>query len=66
MSDSTPTTDVAPEYFQIRINKNVVKKIALITAATAVVAGAVFVKKNLSIETSEGSDTVNSSGVNGV
>lgn len=52
------TTDVQSEYFEIRINKRLVKKVVTIAAATAAVVGAVFVAKNLSVETEENSVTV--------
>ena len=56
--ENTENTDVKSEYFEIRINKRLVKKIATVAAATAAVVGAVFVAKNLSVETSEDSVTV--------
>lgn len=56
--ETTETPDVKSEYFEIRINKSFVKKIATVTAATAAVVVAVFVAKNLSVETSEDSVTV--------
>lgn len=56
--ETTENTDVKSEYFEIRINKRLVKKIATATAATAAVVVAVFVAKNLSVETSEDSVTV--------
>jgi len=52
------TTDVQSEYFEIRINKRLVKKVVTIAAATAAVVGAVFVARNLSVETEEDSVTV--------
>lgn len=66
MSDSNET--VEPEYYQVRINKKIVKKIALVAAAAAAVTGVVLVKKNLSIETTNDSVTIEKThgDVNGV
>lgn len=59
------TTDAPVEYFELRINKKIVKRVVVATAAAAALVGVVLVKKNLSIETTEDSliieksDTVN-------
>lgn len=56
MSDSNET--VESEYYSVRINKRIVRKAALVAAAVAAVTGAVLIKKNLSIETTDNSLTV--------
>lgn len=59
------TTDAPVEYFELRINKKIVKRVVVIAAASAAVVGVVLVKKNLSIETTEDSVTVEKT-VNGI
>lgn len=56
MNNETP--DTTSDYFEIRINKRLVKKVVTVAAATAAVVTAVFVTKNLHVETSEESVTV--------
>lgn len=51
-------TDVPVEYFELKINKKIVKRALVVTAAAAAVVGVVLVKKNLSLETTEDSVTV--------
>lgn len=65
MSDSNETVEQT-EYYQVRINKKIVKKAALVAAAVAAVTGAVLIKKNLSIETTDNSVTVEKKDVNSV
>lgn len=55
---NTETPVVTDEYFTVKINKKHVKRIATAVAATAVVVGAVLVKRNFNIETDENSVTV--------
>lgn len=52
------TTDTTSDYFEIRINKSLVKKVTAVVAAVAAVTGVVYVAKNLSIENTEESVTV--------
>lgn len=56
--ETTENTDVKSEYFEIRIPRNLVKKTATVVAATAAVVVAVVVAKNLHVDTSEDSVTV--------
>ncbi len=56
--ETTENTDVKSEYFEIRIPRNLVKKTLTVVAATAAVVGVVFVARNLSVETSEDSVSV--------
>lgn len=56
--ETTENTDVKSEYFEIRIHRNLVKKTLTVVAATAAVVGVVFVARNLSVETSEDSVSV--------
>lgn len=52
------TTDAPVEYFELRINKKIVKRVVVATAAAAALVGVVLVKKNLNVETTEDSITV--------
>lgn len=52
------TTAIASEHFVILINKKRVKQIVAVAAAIAAVTGVVYVARNLSVETTEDSVTV--------
>lgn len=52
----TETTDAPSEFFEIRINKRLVKKVVTAVAATAAVVGVVFAAKNLSSELETSTD----------
>lgn len=58
---------VPVEYFELRINKKIVKRVVVATAAAAALVGVVLVKKNLNVETTEDSITIEKSDtVNGI
>lgn len=55
---TTETTETNSEFYQIRIPKALVKKVVVVGTATAAVVAAVFVARNLNVETDENSVTV--------